>query len=677
MRVLLLFIFIFAVTAVCAEVSYPGADWPKATPAEVGLDEAKLKEARDYALTGEGSGYITRHGKLVYAWGDPKQLYDLKSSSKAIGVTALGLALKDGKVRLDDAAIKYHPTFGVPPESNRENGWLKKITLRQLANQTAGFEKPGGYTDLLFVPGTQWHYSDGGPNWLAECLTLVYGRDLNDVMFERVFTPIGIRKEDIRWRFNQYRPREINGIVRREFGAGFSANVDAMARIGYLYLRKGKWNDSQIIPADFVELASKPSKENVGLPEHTPVQGNASDHYSMLWWNNGDGTIPGVPRDAFWSWGLFDSLIVVIPSLDMVVARAGKSWARNSDEHYDPLKPFLQPICAAAEKQKSSSSRIKAPYPFSRVIKSVHWAPTNEIIRLAKGSDNWPVTSAADGLVYGAFGDGNGFEPFLRRKVSLGLAEIHGDPPYLAGANIPTTPTFFGDGAAGAKASGLLMLDDMLFMLVRNVTNSQLLWSLDNGHSWTAASWKLTNSFGCPTFLNFGANYTGARDPYVYIYSADSSSAYEPADRFVLARVHNEEIKEQESYEYFKEMDSSGKPIWTKNVGDRGAVFEFANNCYRSGTTYDAGLKRYFWCQILPHSKHPQGPRFQGGFGIYDAPEPWGPWTTVYFTTDWDVGPGESSSFPTKWMSADGKTVHLLFSGDDSFSVRKAVFETY
>jgi hypothetical protein len=72
-------------------------------------------------------------------------------------------------------------------------------------------------------------------------------------------------------------------------------------------------------------------------------------------------------------------------------------------------------------------------------------------------------------------------------------------------------------------------------------------------------------------------------------------------------------------------------------------------------------------------SKHPQGPRFQGGFGIYDAPEPWGPWTTVFFTPDWDVGPGETSSFPTAWMSADGKTLHLMFSGDDSFSVRKAM----
>ncbi len=67
--------------------------------------------------------------------------------------------------------------------------------------------------------------------------------------------------------------------------------------------------------------------------------------------------------------------------------------------------------------------------------------------------------------------------------------------------------------------------------------------------------------------------------------------------------------------------------------------------------------------------------RFSGGFGIYDAPEPWGPWTTVYFADEWDMGPGESSSLPTKWMSDDGLTCHLVFSGEDALSVRRVTFE--
>jgi len=133
-----------------------------------------------------------------------------------------------------------------------------------------------------------------------------------------------------------------------------------------------------------------------------------------------------------------------------------------------------------------------------------------------------------------------------------------------------------------------------------------------------------------------------------------------PADR----------LRHQDAYEFFVRLDAQSRPAWTKNIAQRGAVFTHAGRCYRSGITYNAALQRYLWVHILPQSRHPQGPRFQGGFGVYDAPEPWGPWTTVYFTEDWDVGPGETASLPTKWMSADGRTVHLVFSGDDHFSVR-------
>ena len=70
------------------------------------------------------------------------------------------------------------------------------------------------------------------------------------------------------------------------------------------------------------------------------------------------------------------------------------------------------------------------------------------------------------------------------------------------------------------------------------------------------------------------------------------------------------------------------------------------------------------------------GKELAGGFGIYEAPEPWGPWSTVYYTDTWDVGPGETNSLPTKWMSADGRTVHLVFSGEDCFSVRRATLQT-
>src|SRR3569832_414259 len=97
------------------------------------------------------------------------------------------------------------------------------------------------------------------------------------------------------------------------------------------------------------------------------------------------------------------------------------------------------------------------PCSQSQIIKAIKWAPKNEIIRMAKGSDNWPTTWGADNLLYTAYGDGNGFEPYVPQKLSLGMAAIHGDPPHLIGENILTKPAYLGDGAKGIKASGLLM----------------------------------------------------------------------------------------------------------------------------------------------------------------------------------------------------------------------------
>jgi CubicO group peptidase (beta-lactamase class C family) len=329
---------------------FPGAQWATATPAEVGLDEVKLLEARDYALTGGGAGCIVRGGRRVFSWGDLKQRFDLKSTTKSFGAAALGLAIADGKLRLEDKACSHHLAFGTPPAENAQTGWLKDITIRHLASQTAGFDKPGGYAPLLFQPGTEWAYSDGGPNWLAECITLAYHRDLDELMFERVFNPLGIRRSDLGWRGNAYRPDLIEGIKRREFGSGISANVDAMARFGLLWLRGGEWNGQRILAREFVDQVRTTPTELRGLPVRKPDEyGRASNHYGLLWWNNADGTLPGVPRDTYWTWGLYDSLIVVMPALDIAVARAGQGWKRTPGaDHYEVLKPFLRPIVAAA-----------------------------------------------------------------------------------------------------------------------------------------------------------------------------------------------------------------------------------------------------------------------------------------------------------------------------------------
>ena len=337
---------LFAGTSTGETEVWPNPNWQVATPDQMGMDGAKLAHAQNYALKGGGSGYIIRGGRLVWSWGNPIIKNELKSTTKSIGVTGLGLALQDGRLDLDGRAEQYDTDFGRTNKKNEPTGWLDDVIIRHLATHTAGFEKDKSRPEIISAPGTAWAYSDGGANWLADVLTITYQQDLNDLFFSRIFTPLGIPAAELSWRKG---PKE-QKIEKREFGSGISASVNALARIGYLYLREGRWREEQLIPKRFVAEVRSAQPSVVGLPELFPEEyGNASDHYGLLWWNNADGTLENVPRDAYWAWGLNDCLIIVIPSLDIVVARGGNGWRDGWDPNYDVLRPFIEPIVISVQ----------------------------------------------------------------------------------------------------------------------------------------------------------------------------------------------------------------------------------------------------------------------------------------------------------------------------------------
>jgi CubicO group peptidase (beta-lactamase class C family) len=639
-----------AIVPVKAEI-WPEKQWPTATPESQGMSAAALNVVEAYSQDHGGvSGCVIRFGTLVKEWGSTTVRADIKSAAKgAVGATTLGLAVDSGLVNLDDQAHRYLPEIGSETPGNSAE-WLGAITLRQLATMTAGFDD-GRPPKLVYRPGTAGIYSNDTANMLAELLTLRFGEDLQAVLKRKVLDPIGADPADWRWRENRYRGKAIHGLASREFASGITITHRALARIGYLYLRGGRWKDRTILPPEFIQTATRPTE----LP--APYA-----YYGLYWGSNAKGTLPDVPRDIYWALGLGDSILVVCPSLDLVAVRLGTGNTQSQ------LPPFTDQWERKVGGLFARVARaVVDPSPRSPVIQGITWAPAATIVRQARDSDNWPVTWADDDYLYAAYGDGTGFPPKVPAKLSLGLARIEGNPDNAVGVNLrsPTGEQPRGDGKLGKKASGLLMVDGVLYMWVRNAGNAQLAWSRDHAHTWTWANWTFTTSFGCPSFVNFGKNYAGSRDDYVYTMSPDSESAYQPADRMVLARVPRDRVATRDAYEFFHRLDSHGIPVWTADLDARGAVFNNPGRCYRTHVSYNAALKRYLLCQTGVDAG------VQAGFGIYDAPEPWGPWTTVERTDTWDVALGESCSFPTKWMSADGKTLYLVFSGDDSFSLRK------
>jgi hypothetical protein len=278
-------------------------------------------------------------------------------------------------------------------------------------------------------------------------------------------------------------------------------------------------------------------------------------------------------------------------------------------------------------------------------------------------------------VLYTAFGDGYGFEPNLPLKLGLGFGKIMGMPDDVSCETIRSDAENQGMGRAGQKASGLLAVNESIYMWVRNDDlqgkQSRLARSDDLQKTWNWCDWQFPE-FGHIAFVNYGKNYDGAKDDFVYMVTHDNASAYEFANHFVLMRAPKTQLMERAAYDFYKGTDDNGNPLWTKDVEQRRPVFSNLQKCRRSSISYNAGLGRYLWIQLLPIGDDIDT-RHRGGLGIFESSALWGPWRTVYYSEDWDVGPGDLACFPTKWMSADGKSLYLVFSGSDSFALRKVM----
>ena len=197
------------------------------------------------------------------------------------------------------------------------------------------------------------------------------------------------------------------------------------------------------------------------------------------------------------------------------------------------------------------------------------------------------------------------------------------------------------------------MVDGMLYLWARNAGNAQLAWSADHGATWTWADWKFTTSFGCPTFLNFGRNYAGARDEFVYVYSHDADSAYSGPTGWSWPACPRTASRERAAYEFFQQLDARGEPVWTKDIARRGAVLTSPGRCYRSSVSYNAGL------QALPVGARSARRRTRV------SPAAW-PSTT--HPSPGDRGP--PSSPPTPGMSARAKPPAFRPSGSAPTAAR-------
>lgn len=194
---------------------------------------------------------------------------------------------------------------------------------------------------LKFEPGSDFNYSNYGLEQMALAMRNVSGEQVGPYLYDRVLGRIGV---PIGCRDNQYRDmpyadnRELNFADEPGWGVGGSGGCDAygadgsdspfgynsivgstfmctardFARLGYLWLNKGRWGAEQLVPEDWINLATS---------RYVRESGEAPVKYGYTFWIQDD--VEAVPDDLFMSRGHNQNHSYVIPSLDLVVVRQG------------------------------------------------------------------------------------------------------------------------------------------------------------------------------------------------------------------------------------------------------------------------------------------------------------------------------------------------------------------
>ena len=260
---------------------------------------------------------ILRHGKVVSeGWWNPYRndlKHTLYSCSKSFTATAIGFALSERKLTVNDKVISFFPE-DLP---NQISSNLAELKIKDLLSMSVGHEKePSNIistsdnwvkeflnTPIKYQPGTKFLYNSPATYMLSAIVQKVTGQRVIDYLKPRLFDPLGISGID--WEID---PKGIN-----TGGWGLRLKTEDMAKFGQLFLQKGKWNGKQILPASWVEEAS--TMKILQDPNATQSRKDSSDWlqgYCYQMWrcrNNG-----------YRADGANGQFIIVLPDKDAVIA---------------------------------------------------------------------------------------------------------------------------------------------------------------------------------------------------------------------------------------------------------------------------------------------------------------------------------------------------------------------
>jgi CubicO group peptidase (beta-lactamase class C family) len=286
------------------------ADLPRSSPEAQGVSSSAVLAFVDAAdkVESMNSFMLLRHGHVVaegwWAPYDARSPHSLYSLSKSFTSTAVGLAVAEGRLSVDDEVLKFFPDEAPSEPGNN----VKAMRVSDLLRMSTGHQtepprkadEPWAKTFLAhpvpFKPGTHFLYNTSATYMASAIVQKATGQTVLDYLRPRLFEPLGI--ENPTWEASP------QGVTAG--GYGLSVRTEDIARFGQLYLQEGKWQGRQLVPEAWVDAATARQTSNGSSPKSDWDQG-----YGYQFWRCRHGAYRGD--------GAFGQYCVVLPEQDAVV----------------------------------------------------------------------------------------------------------------------------------------------------------------------------------------------------------------------------------------------------------------------------------------------------------------------------------------------------------------------
>lgn len=351
---------IFPASDFISDGAYQGAYWPtvewrECGPEEVGMDPKKLKELNEeirlllemnieiHSIIVVKDGYIVAEQYYSDDYG-PDDLHRIYSCTKSLTSALLGIASGKGLLGgLDQKMTSFFPEYEIQSMSADKEA----ISIEHLLTMSAGFEwyeleypygdqrntfrnwsdSGGGVKFVLdlpmvSVPGEEYAYNTGASHVLSGILQKVVGVRADSFAVDNLFGPLGI--DQFYW------PIDSDEVAYG--GSGVRLTPRDMARFGYLYLKNGNWDGTQIIPETWVETSQQKHMMRKYIPDN---------YYGYQFWVSNYDTYSAVGYGGQW--------ITIVPELDLVVVYNNRFVEGDNLQWYTPERLLNTYIIPALE----------------------------------------------------------------------------------------------------------------------------------------------------------------------------------------------------------------------------------------------------------------------------------------------------------------------------------------